>query len=161
MVDAQDAPPKTNAAKAAKAAKASQPWWLEESALTAAHLLTSTQLDAAIRTGTIKTLERKPTSVVAIEHTTASTTAAAAAAAPATSTLAAGGAQAMSKAVKVGSAGFALCQHQVHALNMVPPLGPSRAVAHVAASLSADDFYWDYIIRGRPVVIGKGLLDNW
>ena len=143
-----DDPDASRKVKAAKAAKASKPWWLEESALTAAHLLTSTQLHAAITSGKTKTLERK---TIAVEHTAPASAPGAPAAV----------ARSSSEAIKLGNGGFALCQHQVHALDMVPPLGPSNAVAHVAADLTADDFYWDYVIRGRPVVIGKGLLDNW
>lgn len=93
-------------AKAAKAAKASTPWWLEESALTAAHLLTSTQLDAAIRSGATKTLQRER--LTTVEHT---------AAVPAVARDASAG------VVKVGTGGFTLCKHQAHALEMVPPLG--------------------------------------
>ena len=63
--------------------------------------------------------------------------------------------------VQIQPSGYPLYNYQLDALGTLQPPSLSRQIARVPPTITADDLYTNYISVGRPVVIGKGLLDSW
>lgn len=66
-----------------------------------------------------------------------------------------------SDAARPESFRYAVLPYQRELLDQIPRPLPSVGVDWVPASIGIDELREQYFVKGRPVVIGPGLLDNW